>query len=359
MMNKLLLLLALFISFESIGQFATGFDKKEYEELLLVTAHNSNQEYSKNIALPKTFVRQYASPEVGLQNKWELWSSENKVAISLRASIATGPSWLENFYAAMIPAEGNLVIDNNKIIPYKFAANPLATIHVGWSLGAILLLEDILPKIDSCYQAGITDFFIIGHSQGGALASLVHSALFYRQQERKLPAQMRFKSYCSAQPKVGNLYYAYDFEANLYQQSFTILNAKDWVPEVPFSIQTTEDFNTVNGITTLKKVIKKQPLIKRIALKSIYNKLDRPLKKSRKNFQKTLGNLIFKFVSKEMKEFPKPTYSKTMHYSRSGTPIILNNFDEVYTKRFPDSSENFMVHHSFESYLYLLEKWNH
>ncbi|MBN9294829.1 MAG: lipase family protein [Flavobacteriia bacterium] len=354
-MNRILLFLSLITCNVALSQLKPGFDKQEYLELLQLTAHNSEPEYAKTIPYPDGYERIYASSEFGLQNKWEFWAKGDTGVISLRASVA-GPSWIGNFYAAMIPAKGNLVIDSQKTISYQFAENEMATTHVGWSLGAILLLENILPTIDSCYQKGMKNFFIIGHSQGGALANLIHSLIYYKQKDGRLPSDIVFKSYCSAQPKVGNLYYSYDFEAAHLNWSYTILNSRDWVPEAPFSIQTTDDFNKVNGFKVMKLMIKKQPLFRKMVLKSLYNKLDKPPKKARKNFIKILGSTVYKFVNKELKDFPKPTYSNNMNYTRCGTPIILNQFDETYDRRFPDSDLNMMVHHSYEAYFYLLEK---
>jgi len=358
-MNKFWFTFVLFGCLTSVfAQLKPGFDKQEYLNLLEVSAHNSGPDSTTKIPLPADCKRVYSSPVVGLDNKWELWiRSDNVAVISLRASIATSASWLENFYAAMIPAQGNLKINDSTVVPYQFARNSQATTHVGWSLGAILLYRDIRPKMDSLFQHGTHDFILIGHSQGAALANLVHSLIYYDQQANRLPKDLVVKSYCSAMPKPGNLYYAYDFEAAHRNWSFTVLNARDWVPEVPFSIQTTDDFNKVNGIQMLKSQIKKLPPVKRMALKSVYNKLDRPLKKARKNFIQVLGTMIYKFVDKDLKDFPKPSYANTMNYTRCGTPIILNDFDATYDKRFPqDVNGNFLAQHSYEAYIYLIQK---
>ncbi|HPN72156.1 MAG TPA: hypothetical protein PLZ32_21680, partial [Saprospiraceae bacterium] len=70
-----------------------------------------------------------------------------------------------------------------------------------------------MPKIDSLYKTGTKEFLIMGHSQGGAIAYLMTSYLYNLQQLGQLPIDIKFKTYCSAAPKPGNLYYAYEYEA--------------------------------------------------------------------------------------------------------------------------------------------------
>jgi hypothetical protein len=48
-------------------------------------------------------------------------------------------------------------------------------------------------------------------SQGGALTFLLTPYLYSLQTQGKLPSDIRFKNYSTAAPKVGNLYYAYDY----------------------------------------------------------------------------------------------------------------------------------------------------
>lgn len=65
--------------------------------------------------------------------------------------------------------------------------------------------------------------------------------------------------------------------------------AVDWVPQTPFSIQTTDDFNTDNPFVDAKKAIKKQKFPTRLALKHVYKKLDKPTKKSTEKLPNLLG----------------------------------------------------------------------
>jgi hypothetical protein len=143
----------------------------------------------------------------------------------------------------------------------------------------LCLFQDILPKIDSCLSKGINDFYIIGHSQGGAISYLLTSMLYDLKARDVRYENLTIKTYASAAPKPGNLYYAYEYEA-LTQKgwAFNVVNSADWVPEGPFSIQTTNDYNTLNPFKSVDEALKKTSFPKNIILKHVYNQLDKPTK---------------------------------------------------------------------------------
>ena len=62
----------------------------------------------------------------------------------------------------MIPAKGQLQISNTERFEYDFAENPKAAVHVGWTIATAFLSKDMLPKIDSFYNKGSHDFYIVG-----------------------------------------------------------------------------------------------------------------------------------------------------------------------------------------------------
>ncbi len=98
--------------------------------------------------------------------------------------------------------------------------------------------------------------------------------------ENKIPNDIRFKTYCSAGPKPGNLYFAYDYEnITAGGWAYNVVNSADWVPDVPFTVQTVDDFTAVNPFTNAKTMIKKQKFPKNLVLKHIYNQLSKPSKK--------------------------------------------------------------------------------
>ncbi|GEO06602.1 hypothetical protein AAE02nite_42660 [Adhaeribacter aerolatus] len=342
----------------SFGQkLQPGFNKQELLEMMYLSAQHADTVHYKNIPKPEKFKIVYRSPTMGLLNKWDLAISKDAVAaISVRGTTRSSVSWLENFYSAMVPATGQLTLSKDFTFNYKLAHNPRAAVHVGWLLGTAALSRDILAKIDSCTQAGIRDFIVVGHSQGGAIAYLLTAYLRQLQQENRIAQNIRFKTYCIAAPKPGNLYFAYDYEvATAYGWAFNIINTADWVPETPVSIQTINDFNPLNPFRDARGVIKKQKFPQNIALNYAFNQLDKPTRKALRKNQKYLGTMAGKFVQKQLPGFVPPAYYPSANYMRAGNYIILPA-DEAYYKVYPNSSENVFTHHLLGAYLYLARK---
>jgi hypothetical protein len=213
-------------------------------------------------------------------------------------------------------------------------------------------------------ENGTTEFIIMGHSQGAALAFLLRSYLEYLPEP--LPYNVRIKTYGSAAPKPGNLYYAYDFDkitANGW--AFRVINPMDWVPEMPFSIQRVSDLNEVNPLNLLhnktkvntdKKSTKtpKIPWITKVYVKHTVKKLDRKTRRAQKAFTRTLGEKTYKLLQKDFQELPKPDFSFSMNYSTCGTPIILQTTDNYFNSYLQKADKHIFTHHMYEAYLYLL-----
>lgn len=352
------LLLLLVLPAALFGQkLKSGFDKAEYIELLKVSAQFGDTAYVKAFPAPQRFKLAYRSPVVGLDNKWDLWTDNQSVAVlSIRGTTANSVSWLGNFYAAMVPASGAVQLSARDTFRYELAVNPRAAVHIGWLVGTGFLVNDMLPKIDSCYRTGIKDVLIMGHSQGGAIAFLLTAYLRSLQKQSRLPADIQFKTYCSAGPKPGNLYFAYEYEAATQPGwAYNVVNSADWVPEVPMTIQTINDFNATNPFAGAPTLIKKQKLLKRIALKYVYNSLSRPALKAQKNYQKYLGNIASKTVSKNLNGYVSPAYYNSNDYVRTGATIVLLA-DSAYFRQYPNSKEKVFVHHFHAPYLYLAQQ---
>jgi hypothetical protein len=276
--------------------------------------------------------------------------------IAVRGTTGTNDSWLANLYAAMVPAKGELQLNATDHFSYELSADPKAAVHVGWLIGVAFLSKDILPKIDSLYLSGIKDILITGHSQGGGISYLLTSYLMSQQKSKRLPADIRFKTYCTAAPKPGNLYYAYEYEAmTQHGWAFNVVNTADWVPEAPLSLQTLHDFNTVNPLKDAEGIIKKQKFPVDIVLKHYYNKLSKPAYKTLKYYQKFMGDKACKFVQKSLPGYVSPSYFPSNNYVRTGTTVVLMA-DSTYHQLFPDNKDNPFCHHYFEPYIYLLEQ---
>lgn len=361
MKRSLLLLLSLLL----LGLSATraqqvlqpGFDREEYTELLKVSARQGDSAFKSKIAPPLHTTFLYRSQVVGIDNRWDLWMRDDNVAVlSIRGTTAQQISWAANFYAAMVAAVGELRISDTETFKYHLADNPKAAVHVGWLVCTAFLSKDILPKIDSCYRAGVRNMIIMGHSQGGAIAYLLTAHLYNLQQQGRLPADIRFKTYCSAAPKPGNLYFAYDYESlTRGGWSYNVVNAADWVPETPFSVQTVHDFNTTNPFTNAKKAIRKQKFPMNWVGVYAYNRMSKPSLRAQRRYARYLGGFVSKMIKKHVPGYVPPAYYPSGDYVRVGTTIALP-VDAAYYKLFPDGTPNVFMHHMFEAYLYLTAK---
>ncbi|MFN4122288.1 MAG: lipase family protein [Flavobacteriales bacterium] len=341
-----------------------GFEKSEYRELLKINnrVHIALDQWNEknSVAAPEEFNFVYRSPLVAFDNIWDLWVHQSKpiAVIAIRGSIQTEASFLANLYAAMIPAKGELQLDKDFRFTYKLADHPKAAVQVGWFVAMAYLSKTIESKIDSCYKSGIKDFILTGHSQGGGITYMLNAYLKNLKLDKKLPHDIYFKTYCSAGPKPGNLFFAYDYEnANKGGWAFNVVNMADWVPDVPFSIQTVDDFTAVNPFRHANSMIREQKFPANIALKRAYKQLSKPGKKAQKNYQKYLGNIVSKAVKKQIPNFEAPKYYESNYYVRTGNIIVLQP-DEDYFKLYNNDINNVNIwqHHLPEQYLYLLEK---
>src|SRR5450432_2334845 len=358
MKKRTFIMISVFFTLVSNGQvLKPGFEKSECIEMLKIGAKFGDSLYSSKIPDPINFREIYQSPVTGLDNMWELWMNDNGIAvISIRGSTKQATSWLANFYAAMVPANGEMQLSDSIHFNYHLTSNPRAAVHTGWLICTGFLAPDILYRIDSLYKTGIKDFIITGHSQGGAISFIVTSYLYSLQKQNRLPADIRFKTYCIAAPKVGNLYFAYDYEARTqFGWAYNVVNSADWVPECMFSIQTMNDFNNTNPFINAKSYFKKLSFPKDLVLKYFYSRMDQPTRTAEYRFQECLGNYLSEYVVKALPGFKPPEYYNSMAYVRVGNTIVLQADDDYY-KLFPDNPNTIFVHHFHQAYLYLAEK---
>ncbi len=362
-MKKLLLISAcLFFATINFAQehLKPGFDPDEYADVLSLAFFKSSiPDSTERMQKKDPYKLIFQSEETGLHNLWRLYLRNDGVAvIDVRGTVQKTPSWLENFYAATIPATGSLILNDSTTFNYQLSADPKAMVHTGWTIGLCHLAPSIVEKINALYkEQQVKEFILSGHSQGAAITFLLRSYLHYTQQKGFIPADVQFKTYCSAAPKPGNLFYAYDYDfITRGGWGLTVVNAADWVPETPFSVQTFTDFNKTNPTITARATLKKQKFLIRLAGNTVVNSMERSTRKADKKLKKYLGKTIYKQVKKSLPQLKQPAYSKGMNYMRAGTPVILMP-DESYYQLFPDKKETLFIHHMFQPYYYLLKKW--
>jgi hypothetical protein len=351
--GTLLLLLLVYFSAQAQTVLQPGFSGSEYREMLEIFSRQFDS--VPTIPAPVNYHRVYRSAEVGLKNRWELWyrNDQKLGVISIRGTVASFASWLENFYAAMVPANGTLKLNDSTYFPYHLAKDSNAMVHVGWLVGMASLAPSIVRKVNDSYQKGIKEFIIFGHSQGGAIAYLLRSYLQSQQASGAIPDDIIWKTYCSAAPKPGNLFYAYDFDFTTRNGwAYNVSNTSDWVPQTPYSVQTVRDFSRVNPFVDVSTILGRLPLFPRMYLKSKFRKMDKATNKAQKRFEKYLGRMVAKEVRKSMPQLVEPDYAPGNNYQRAAIPIVLEP-DAEYHKKFPEQPGNVFVHHMLEPYYYL------
>jgi len=336
-----------------------GFNKQEYLMLLKLFIRYYPNTIKNFIAFDSSngYKLLYSSPVIGLDNKYELWQNGNIAAVVIRGTTAKTISWMENFYAAQVAATGSMALDSNYTFNYKLANNNRAGVHIGWLIATGCIAQLLQPQLDSMFKNGVKNVYIFGHSQGGAIAYLLSAYLKYVQTDGKFPNDVLLKTYCSAAPKPGNLFFAYDFEQAMgLGWCYNIINPYDWVPETPISIQTLGDFNGTNPFKNAKKLLSKQPFPKDVVLKYAFNQLSNPPKRAVKKYERYLGNFAAKAVKKSLPYFVPPTYLKSINYVRTSNQVVLKP-TEQYLKLYPESDDKIFIHHSPEAYAYLMQNY--
>lgn len=183
-------------------------------------------------------------------NAWILLRNQrqqNQYALAIRGTVLEASSILDDAFATTIAAHAGIEFPEGRNLPIIFAATPRAEVHLGFAYGAFNLLFHkelgILAQLKKLPND--SKLYITGHSQGAAIATLVHAFLHYAitdPEDRYGLKNKRFtlKSYVYAQPKTGNAQFALDFAriAGSRGAAFVINNNLDPVPQLPLSLET-------------------------------------------------------------------------------------------------------------------------
>ena len=355
-MNKIryiltaLVLLSIVSSAASQSVFKPGFDASEYREVLAANSQHFDTLLGK-YTLPKSTAKLiYRSPEIGMDNRWDYLKLPNNTGvISIRGTAPTSVSWLENFYAAMVPATGKIQNSDSTSFSYKLADDSLAYIHAGWLFGLSFMAEDIDKLMHDEYNKGVNNFIIVGHSQGGVMSMMLRSYLQYV--DNSIVNYARIKVYASAAPKPGNLYYAYDFESiTAGGWAYRIVNTADWVPQMPFSVQSFDDIAKLSPFSDYKALMKNTSWYKKVYVNHAYNKLNRRTNKLKSYYSKFLEDKAFTYVEKSLEGSKKPSSTMSLDYTVCGHAIILKP-NKNYLNNYANKSEHHVfIHHHFYAY---------
>ena len=190
-------------------------------------------------------------------NAWKLWrlndtSQGETFAIVIRGTIGAKPSIIEDVITTSISAQSAIIKAwDDGYLSFRLAGNDRAESHLGFTYGLAVLLfaneHGILSSLKTHVPAG-SKLLITGHSQGAAVATLLHAFLHYAINDPDDRYGLRdrghsLKSYVFAQPKPGNVAFAMDFARIAASQgtAFTINNSRDFVTEVPLSLESLEE----------------------------------------------------------------------------------------------------------------------
>lgn len=336
-----------------------GFDANEYARCLEMTERFTDTlKFPPQDPYPYGWQHVYRSETVGLDNLWDMWLSSDSVAvINIRGTIATERSWMLDFYAPMVPAEGSLKF-GKEVFSYKLASDKNAAVHTGFLLGMKFLAPSIIEKINEYYSKGVKDFILFGHSQGAAIAYLMRS-YFYYLPYGTLPNDINFKTYNSAAPKPGNLYYAYDFEfITRNGWSHRVVNQMDWVPQMPPTVQTRYDFKHNDPFTPVDSTLAANlGFFPRVVIGLIQRSVLGDMDDARDVLIKYTGAELYKIINKFLPEFKEPKYVSSMDYTVTGSPVILMPTDEYKQKFFSTGGiAGAFAHHMMPAYYYLLKE---
>ena len=337
-----------------------GFDEEEYKQMVLIfsTTTGDSMNYVARYGYPEGYEKKYRSKPMGLDNLWEMWvNEERKVGvISIRGSTEDRDSWILNLYSSMIPAKGQISWRGEAPVDYYLSDDADASVHVGWTVGMAFIYRDMIDRLKELHEQGIKEFIITGHSQGGVISILLTAQVLNMQAQGEIPADIRFKTYASAAPKPGNRAFAESYDKLVKNGwAFNVINAADWVPEVPMAVDTYDDFDHSNPLSHAKSLITGQQPLRRAILSKVHQWVETPTKDLIKFYDRTIGEMTNQTVQHKIPGLNVPQFDTCLTYVSAGKRIVFYP-DEPYYEIFERKSANTFKHHDRRAYLYLLTK---
>ena len=149
-------------------------------------------------------------------NAWKLYRKTNSdiYVIAIRGTIDTKGSIIDDVIATSTSANVHLPVEQNRLLSFKLAETPQAETDLGWTYAMAELMFNADFGILRALHAGLVPrgsrILITGHSQGAAVATLVHAFLHYAISDPDDKFGLRdsgytLKSYVFAQPQTRQL----------------------------------------------------------------------------------------------------------------------------------------------------------
>lgn len=229
---------------------------KPWSKLFETIIDRANSKYSSNWN-EQTI---YNDPDLNgfgpWQNAWLLYEGRGtfagSYAIAIRGTVFSNtPNAAEDALFHPVSAKQFL----SKTVQFSDLDN--ATLHSGFVHATFTLLLDdrygVLRILNDKAIPANAKLYVIGHSQGAAMATVAHAFLHYALRNDNTSnevfglkgRQYKLKSYLFAQPKPGNYAFSADF-SRITQGSdnaIVINNHIDPVPKVPLTLQATGDLD--------------------------------------------------------------------------------------------------------------------
>ncbi len=317
----------------SWSQHQTGFIESEAIELSRIcNSYNAlDQTGSDEAFVPTYYQKIYTSKALGMDNIFQVYADtiNKKGIIHFRGSSSKKISWLENFYATLIPSKGVLKVDGESF-NYNMSNAEDAYIHAGYTIGFLSMEKGVLEQIDILNSLGIYTIFITGHSQGGAIAHICMAYLDQLPKEKSKQAN-QFKVYAFANPMVGNDKFAADYNSRFCDTglSYLIHNPKDVVIKMPIASNDTTFLQSLVDDLSTNPELASQAFILQAAFALMKNQINTMVTTMLDNVEGEVINEIGPI------ELPKDS-QKQMQYSHTGNQIIIEPADYSNIKT-PDS----------------------
>lgn len=298
------------------AQIKPGYDPAEAVDMVALCNSFTflKEENDDSEIIPKAYEKIYDSHSIGLDNRFQVYRKEETAAIVIRGTTANPTSWMANVYSALIPADSVVMIDSVPH-PYTFALVKGAAVHSGYALGVLLMSEDIVGQIRTLNTAGVRDFYITGHSQGGALATLLRAYLEYLPAET-FAVQNNYKTYAFAGPMAGNAAFAAEYNKRFAENgtAFRLENPNDMVPAFPGNMREGANpvsmFGNQSGGNDMRNIF--------LAL------LFRQFSDSLSSFANRMGEMVLQQLSQNVGKIVMPQYVDDYSYRPAGEQIIVD-----------------------------------
>lgn len=324
-MKNLIILYTCFFSQVVFSQSNAGFNSYEAKDMIAICNSFSYQEmYGSDAAIvPKEYKLIYASADMGMDNKFQVFAKDDLGVICFRGSTDDRKSWLENFYSSMIPAKGKINIKGEDF-NYNFSEDTSAAVHAGYSLGLAYMNSEIITQIKTLNSRNIYRIILTGHSQGGAL-SLLTRAHLESLLGNDISINNVFKVYTYANPMVGNDSFCKDYNRRFaaQQMSFSMINPKDAIPKMPLEYVEGKLFDRKN----LDVFFKPEGFDTGLLAKTL---LMRPLGRASNTTMKYLSKQIDRQIDRELGQITMPDYVDGINYHQVDNKLIIEPVQYPY-----------------------------